>query len=70
MESVSLTCSLARLNTPAAEDALVGIVAVERICVIDLVGLRGEGISWCSMANSFVVLWTVQFPLLLSQTVQ
>ena len=33
-----LTC----LDAPAAENALVGVVAIERICVIDLVRFRSE----------------------------
>jgi hypothetical protein len=33
---------VAGLDAPAAEDALVGIVAVKRVAVVDFVGLRVE----------------------------
>ena len=61
---------LAGLDAAAAENALVRVVAIKRIGVVDFVRLGLKRILWCSTASIFVVLWTVQLPLLLSQTVQ
>ena len=62
---------LAGLDAAPAQNALLRIVAIERVGVIHFVRLRRVvECSGCSIASCFVVLWTTQFPLLLSQTVQ
>src|SRR5262249_61950002 len=34
---------LACLYAPATENALIGIIAIKRVCIVDLVGLRSIG---------------------------
>ena len=61
---------LAGFHAAAAKDALVGIVAIERIAVVDLVRLRLERDMLVVDLQQSGGVVDCQLPLLLSQTVQ